>query len=88
MADGFSELTSETISKPSGISELNRMLKTLFDLVAGDGKNVKVINGYGSPEGEIVASIGAVYLRKDGSTSTTLYIKTSGTETATGWTAK
>jgi hypothetical protein len=44
--------------------------------------------GAGSPEGVIIANIGSLYLRTDGSTSTTLYIKTANNGLATGWTAK
>lgn len=47
--------------------------------------------GTGSPEGEVKAPQGSLYLRTDGSTSTTLYVKTSGgtnPDTDTGWTAK
>ncbi len=43
--------------------------------------------GYGSPEGVVTDGIGATAVRRDGSTSTTLYVKTSGTG-STGWTAK
>lgn len=43
--------------------------------------------GTGSPENVVTASVGSLYLRTDGSTSTTLYVKTSGTGN-TGWTAK
>jgi len=43
--------------------------------------------GSGSPEGVVVAPVGSLYLRTDGGTSTTLYVKTSGTGN-TGWTAK
>lgn len=46
-----------------------------------------IFTGTGSPEGVVTAPIGALYIRKDGSTSTTLYVKTSGTGN-TGWTAK
>jgi hypothetical protein len=42
----------------------------------------------GSPEGVIVADRGAVYLRTDGGTTTTMYVKTGGDGLATGWTAK
>lgn len=44
--------------------------------------------GTGSPEGVVTANIGSLYLRFDGSTSTSLYVKTSGNGSATGWTAK
>ncbi len=42
--------------------------------------------GTGSPEGVVTADIGAVYLRSDGGTSSTMYIKESGTGN-TGWVA-
>jgi hypothetical protein len=48
---------------------------------------VSFSSGSGSPEGVLTAVVGSVYLRLDGSTSTTLYVKTSGTGN-TGWTAK
>lgn len=45
------------------------------------------VSGTGSPEGSITAPVGSIYTRTDGSTSTTLYVKTSGTGN-TGWTNK
>jgi len=44
-------------------------------------------SGAGSPEGAVSGSVGSLYTRTDGSTSTTLYVKTSGSGN-TGWTAK
>ncbi len=53
------------------------------------GDQVRYIKwGMGSPESVVPANIGSVYLRFDGGTSTTLYIKTAGNGLATGWTAK
>ena len=43
--------------------------------------------GAGSPEGSVTAPVGSIYQRTDGSTSTTLYVKQSGTGN-TGWVAK
>lgn len=48
---------------------------------------VKIVSGSGSPEAVVTAPIGSLFLRTDGSTSTTLYVKTSGAGN-TGWTAK
>ena len=45
-----------------------------------------ITNGVGTPEGAQSASIGSLFLRADGSTGTTLYVKQSGTGN-TGWTA-
>lgn len=46
-----------------------------------------IIQGAGSPEGVITASVGKLFLRSDGGASTTLYVKQSGTGN-TGWIAK
>lgn len=48
---------------------------------------VYVMVGSGSPEGSKTAPVGSIYLNRSGGTSTTLYVKTSGTGN-TGWTAK
>lgn len=87
MADGFVELTPEKIKTPEGVGELNRMLRVLFNIAAGDAQTVKVYSGYGSPENVIVAGIGSIYMRKDGGANTSIYIKESGTG-GTGWVAK
>lgn len=47
-----------------------------------------ILRGAGSPEGIVVANRGTIFLRTDGSTSTTLYVKTANDGLATGWTAK
>jgi hypothetical protein len=46
-----------------------------------------VIAGNGSPESTVTAGIGSIHHRLDGGTSTTLYVKESGTGN-TGWVAK
>ena len=86
-ADGFFELTPESLKTVEGINELNRMLKNLHEIVAGDGVKQKVYNGVGSPEGVVSADIGSLYLRLDGGAGSSFYVKESGTG-ATGWTAK
>lgn len=47
----------------------------------------RVIVGAGTPESNVTAPIGTLYLRTDGGASTTLYVKESGTGN-TGWIAK
>jgi hypothetical protein len=46
-----------------------------------------LLTGTGSPEGNAPAPVGSMYLRKDGGTNTTLYVKESGSGN-TGWVAK
>ena len=87
MLDGYIELTPEKLKTPEGIVELNRMLQRLFDAISGDGQKVKVYFGYGTPENNVTAGIGSIYMRKDGGANTSVYIKESGTG-VTGWVAK
>lgn len=50
---------------------------------------LKLVIGSGDPNNVVAGPIGSLFLRTDGSTSTTLYVKTSGTATSTTtWTAK
>lgn len=53
-----------------------------------DTGDTRLISGEGSPEGVYTANRGTLFLRTDGSTSTTLYVKTADDGLATGWTAK
>ncbi len=86
MADGYVELTAEKLQTSDGIAELNRMIRTLYDNVAGDTDTIRDFIGYGTPEGSITAGIGSTYRRIDGGTATTLYAKESGSGN-TGWRA-
>ncbi len=49
---------------------------------------VSISSGVGSPEGVVTANIGSFYSNTSGGALTTLYVKTSGDGTNTGWTAK
>jgi len=50
----------------------------------------QIILGKGSPEGNVGAPVGVIYLRSDGGTSTTLYVKEKAASPTdpTGWVAK
>lgn len=64
-------------------------LKTGLQIITAnyDAKLANVFTGRGSPQGQVAAPVGAIYLRLDGGANTTLYVKESGTG-STGWTAK
>ena len=47
-----------------------------------------IMTGTNSPQGVVVANIGTLYLCTNGSTNTTLYVKTANNGLNTGWTAK
>lgn len=56
--------------------------------LAWDEFTRRIRSGEGTPEGAIAAPVGTLYLRTDGGTGTTLYVKETGGSTSTGWTAK
>lgn len=66
-----------------------QFLKTGLQILTAnyDTKLANVFTGRGSPQGTVAAPVGAIYLRLDGGTSTTFYVKESGTG-STGWVAK
>jgi len=84
------------IITPIYLGAANRPFKRLYvgeDIRLGYGASagtqVRYIKwGASSPEGVVTANIGSLYLRTDGGTNTTLYIKTADNGEATGWTAK
>ena len=55
------------------------------EIVVNKGPTVR--SGAGSPEGNITAPVGSLYLRTDGGAGTSLYVKQSGTG-STGWAGK
>ena len=63
--------------------------KHIFDqgLYVNGAGTVKILSGSGSPETQITAAVGSLYLRTNGGANTTLYVKESGTGN-TGWVAK
>ena len=87
-AAGFTELDVEKLKTSEGVILLNQMLQRLFDLVAGDGQAQRVFRGIGTPENVVAAGIGSIYLRRDGGANTSVYVKESDDEGATGWVAK
>ena len=64
---------------------IDRPIRT--DLLTLDN-TCRILTGTGSPEGIVAAPVCSLFLRQDGTATTTLYIKTTGGTTNTGWTAK
>ena len=75
------------LSGDSGIVEFTGAGTTTVKAAAFQIGTVTISSGSGTPEGAVTAVVGSLFLRTDGSTSTTLYVKTSGSGN-TGWTAK
>jgi hypothetical protein len=78
---------------PSG-SDVGQLVVSLYDVLrrvvqaVNAHDDTRVLTGQGSPEGVVVAKVGRLYARSDGGAGTTLYVKESGNNTNTGWTAK
>lgn len=49
-------------------------------------KNRKIISGSATPESVVSGSVGDIFIRDDGALKTSMYVKTSGASTTTGWT--
>lgn len=58
-----------------------------IDIGSTGSNGVKILAGSGTPEGVVAATVGSLYLRRDGGAGTTLYVKQTGTGN-TGWAAK
>lgn len=75
-------------------NDVGRLTTALYDVfrrivsTVNGLEDAKVLRGSGSPEGAVVAKVGRLYVRTDGGANTTLYVKESGDNTATGWIAK
>lgn len=75
-------------------SDVPRLVTALYDFLRRVVTSVnrleesRVLRGSGTPEGSIVADVGALYVRTDGGAGTVLYVKESGGGTSTGWVAK
>jgi hypothetical protein len=57
----------------------------IVDRVKLGFSGLDILQNAGTPEGNVTAPVGALYLRRDGGIGTTLYVKQSGAATATGW---
>ena len=66
---------------PMWLAQLARSVYQMFELLS------RIRAGSGSPEGVVSAPVGHLFLRTDGGSSTTLYVKESGSSN-TGWSAK
>ena len=71
----------------TGISAPSISTQSISTPIVNLTATVNLSYGTGSPEGTLIAGIGSLYVNLSGGTSTTLYVKTSGTGN-TGWTAK
>lgn len=65
------------------LQALLREIAALANVLAG-----RAYVGAGSPQSKIAAPVGALYLRTDGATATTFYIKAADGGLTTGWVAK
>lgn len=84
LAQAVGELTNNDVASKGFIGQLLQSVYLLFNRV----NQVSISAGAGTPESAVVGRIGDIFMRTDGGSSTTLYVKESGADTNTGWTAK
>jgi hypothetical protein len=76
-------------SSPENLQrDLARLIQELVGMLSALERRPYALRGEGSPEGVRAAPVGSIYLRTDGGTSSTLYVKESGGAGKTGWDAK
>lgn len=71
-------------------AQMRRLVERALRDIAAAGQadlSGRIFYGAGSPEGVVVAPVGSLYLRSNGGTNTTFYVKETGTGN-TGWVAK
>lgn len=95
-ATGTIATTTGDINAGSGGDVTSRSAATRIALTSdgsrptinfGATNPVTIRRGAGTPEANVTANVGALYLRDDGGAGTCLYVKESGTGN-TGWVAK
>lgn len=80
--------------RPELAAKYPEVLQVLEEIVAAFNSqpvmvgNAQITSGTIAPNGRVLGNIGDLYVNRSGSTSTTLYVKESGTNTKTGWVAK
>lgn len=77
-------LRQRTLRDPITAFQINTEIKEIKDLL----KSLPIYFGTGTPESAVEARVGSIYLRLDGGSSTTFYVKESGDGTNTGWVGK
>ncbi len=60
----------------------------LLEVASGSFNHPRILSGSGDPNGSLPADEGVAYLRKDGDSGTTLYVKETGGDGTFGWEAK
>lgn len=63
-------------------------LNSLDVFITDSASFTRIMTGTGTPEGNVTSNVGSIWLRTDGGSGTTLYVKESGTNSNTGWVAK
>ena len=75
-----------SLTRSSGLATFSYDVSVAGKIELGSARSI-ITTGSGSPEYSVTASVGSIYLRTDGGTSTSLYVKESGVGN-TGWVAK
>jgi hypothetical protein len=85
---GALTIQSGGIYTQQGLSASANLRAATYEIGSAASGNSTITGGTGSPEGIVTANPGSLFLRTDGGTLMTLYVKETGVATNTGWIAK
>lgn len=89
MSRRLTTLSQLDTSTPEATKQsLARLVHELAAIVEDLERRPVALTGTGSPQSKRPAPVGSLYLRTDGGTLTTLYVKETGGNTSAGWVAK
>jgi hypothetical protein len=86
--EGFGVLPNTNNARYLGYTTYRWAAASISVVLFGATGDAGLYSGTGSPEGVLAAAVGSIYTNLSGGASTTLYVKTSGAATSSGWTAK
>ncbi len=84
---GSGNITPLSVDSSGEVKGTNLYAKSQSVYMNATG-TVSIKAGTGDPEGVVAAGVGSLWIRTDGGTTTTLYVKETGTTTSSGWVAK
>ena len=85
---GWLNTRSSMISPSDGVIRLTNNAGTSYTRLELGEADMGIMRGTGTPENIVTAKVGSIYLRTDGTSGSSFYVKESSPTPTTGWVAK
>jgi hypothetical protein len=85
---GWLNTRSSMISPSDGVIRLTNNAGTSYTRLELGEADMGIMRGTGTPENIVTAKVGSIYLRTDGTSGSSFYVKESSPTPSTGWVAK